>query len=50
MDLAGLNKISMDSSTPFRIEDDQGNRPDSPANVEGGQASYAPLVMNRNKW
>ena len=44
MDLAGLNRISMDSSTPFRIEDDQGNRPDSPANVEGGQASYAPLV------
>ena len=29
---------------PFRVEDDQGNRQDSPASVEGGQASHAPLM------
>ena len=34
----------MDSSTPLRVEDDQGNRPDSPTSVEGGQASRAPPV------
>ena len=34
----------MDSSAPFRVEDDQGNRPNSPASVEDGQASHAPLV------
>ena len=27
---------------PFRVEDDQGNRQDSPTSVEGGQASHAP--------
>ena len=41
MDLTGLNRISMDSSAPLRVEDDQGNRPNSPASVEGGQASHA---------
>ena len=34
----------MDNSAPLRFEDDQGNRPDSPASVESGQASHAPLV------
>ena len=34
----------MDSSTPLRVGDDQGNRLDSPASVEGGQASHAPSV------
>ena len=34
----------MDSSTPIRVEDDQGNRPNNPSSVEGGQASHAPLV------
>ena len=42
MDLAGLNMISMDGSTSLRFEDDQGTRPNSPASVEGGQASHAP--------
>ena len=32
----------MDDSSPFRVEDDQGNRPNNPASVEGGQASHAP--------
>ena len=26
---------------PFGVEDDQGNHQDSPASVEGGQASHA---------
>ena len=34
----------MDSSAPLRVEDDQGNRPNSPASVEGGQASHAQPV------
>ena len=29
---------------PFSIEDDQRNRQDSPASVEGGQASHVPLM------
>ena len=32
----------MDGSTSLRVEDDQGTRPNSPASVEGGQASHAP--------
>ena len=27
---------------PFRVEDDQENRQDSPASVESGKASHAP--------
>ena len=33
---------------PFRVEEDQGNRQDSPASVEGGQASHAP-PMNESE-
>ena len=32
----------MDGSASLRVEDDQGTRPNSPASVEGGQASHAP--------
>ena len=32
----------MDGSGAQRVEGDQGNRPDSPASVIGGQASHAP--------
>ena len=32
----------MDGSGTLRVEGDQGNRPDSPASVVGGQASHAP--------
>ena len=32
----------MDGSSPFRVEDDQGNRPNNPPSMEGGQASHAP--------
>ena len=34
----------MDGSGTLRVEDDQGNRPNSFASVEGGQASHAPPV------
>ena len=33
---------------PFRVEDDQGNSQDSPASVEGGQASHVP-PMNESE-
>ena len=39
----------MDSSTPLKVEDDQGNHPDSPASVEGGQASHAPPVNEQKQ-
>ena len=32
----------MDGSSTHKVEGDQGNRPDSPASVVGGQASHAP--------
>ena len=35
-------------TTPFRVEEDQGNRQDSIASVEGGQASHAP-PMNKSE-
>ena len=31
----------MDSSGPDRVGDDSGSRPNSPASVDGGQASHA---------
>ena len=39
MDLAGLNRITTDGLASFRVEDDQGNHPNSPASVKSGQAS-----------
>ena len=35
-------------TTSFRVEEDQGNRQDSLASVEGGQASHAP-PMNESE-
>ena len=35
-------------TTPFRVEEDQGNHQDSLASVEGGQASHAP-PMNESE-
>ena len=32
----------MGGSASLRVEDDPGNRPNIPSNVEGGQASHAP--------
>ena len=34
----------MDGSSTHMVKGDQGNRPDSPASVVGGQASHAPPV------
>ena len=34
----------MDGSGTHRVEGDQGNHPDSPASVVGGQASHSPPV------
>ena len=43
-DLMGLNRRSMDGSGSQRVAGDQGDRPDSLASVEGGQASYSPPI------
>ena len=34
----------MDDSAPLRVNDDQGNHPNSLTSVESGQASHAPPV------
>ena len=37
----------MDSSEPHRVGGDSGSRPNSPASVDGGQASHAPLMNDQ---
>ena len=44
MDLVGLNKLSMESSSPNRVKGDSGSRTNSPVSVDGGQASHAPSI------
>ena len=39
----------MDGSGTHRVEDDQGNRPNNPASVVGGQSSHAPPVNEPEK-
>ena len=39
----------MDSSGPYRVEGDSGSCPNSPANVDGGQASHAPPMNNQGQ-
>ena len=39
----------MSGISPFRVEGDQGNRADSPASVEGGQASHAPSIHEQQQ-
>ena len=36
--------IRMDGSASLRVKDDLRNRPNSPASLDGGQASHAPLM------
>ena len=43
MELVDLNRLNIDAD-PHRVEGDQGNRPDIPASVVGGQASHAPSI------
>ena len=40
----GLNRISLDGSSSQGVVGDQGDHPDRPASVEGGQASHAPTI------
>ena len=39
----------MDSSGPHRVRGDSGSRPNSPASVDGGQASFTPLMNNQGQ-
>ena len=39
----------MDSSGPHRVRGDSGSRPNSPASVEGGQASHAPSIREQGQ-
>ena len=37
----------MDGAGPYRVRGDSGSCPNSPASVEGGQASHAPLICEQ---
>ena len=39
----------MDSSRPHRVRGDLGSRPNSPASVEGRQASHAPSIHEQGQ-
>ena len=39
----------MSDISRFRVEGDQGNRADSPASVEGGQASHASSIHEQEQ-
>ena len=39
----------MDSSGPHRVRGDLGSRPNSPASVEGRQASHAPSIREQGQ-
>ena len=39
----------MDSSGPHRVGGDSGSRPNSPASVDGGQASHAPSMNDQGQ-
>ena len=39
----------MDSSGPHKVGGDSGSRPNSPANVDGGQASHAPPINDQGQ-
>ena len=39
----------MDSSGPHRVGGDSGSRPNSPASVDGGQASHAPPMNDQGQ-
>ena len=39
----------MDGSGPHRVKGDSRSRPNSPANVEGGQASHAPSIREQGQ-
>ena len=39
----------MDGSEPHRVRGDSRSRPNSPASVEGGQASHAPSIHEQGQ-
>ena len=39
----------MDSLGPHRVGGDSGSRPNSPASVDGGQASHAPPMNDQGQ-
>ena len=39
----------MDGSGPHRVRGDSGSRPNSPASMEGGQASHAPSIREQGQ-
>ena len=39
----------MDGSGPHRVRGDSGSRPNSPACVEGGQASHGPSIREQGQ-
>ena len=39
----------MDGSGPYRVRGDSGSHPNSPSNVEGGQASHAPSIREQGQ-
>ena len=39
----------MDSSGPHRVRSDSGSHPNSPASVDGGQASHAPPMNDQGQ-
>ena len=39
----------MNSSGPHKVEGDSGSRPNSPASVDGGQASHAPPMNDQGQ-
>ena len=40
---------NMDSSGPHRVGGDSGSCPNSPASVDGGQASHAPSINDQGQ-
>ena len=39
----------MDSSGPHKVRGDSGSRPNSPASMDGGQASHAPPMNDQGQ-
>ena len=49
MDLIGLNRLSMESSSPNRVRGDSKSLPNRLASVDGGQASHAPSIHEQGQ-
>ena len=49
MDIVGFNRLSMESSSPNRVIGDSRSRSNSPARVDGGQASHASSIHEQGQ-